>query len=125
MKWRFAGAMAFTGVLVAGSAFGQTGSGTAPTPVLPGTIPPGPQPGSQPGTLPGSPPPPSVPQPGIPGRPQGRTDTLGNPQSPTGPGTMSPCPPGTVSQPCIPGSGSSPMGKAQPGLPSTPPPVQK
>src|SRR5215813_3387655 len=28
-----------------------------------------------------------------------------------GPGPMAPCPPGTLSQPCIPGAGSSPMGK--------------
>jgi hypothetical protein len=125
MKWRFACAMALTGAFVAGSAFGQTGGGPTPTPVLPGTKPPGAQPGSQPGTLPGSPPPPPAPQPVIPGPPQGRTDTLGNPQSPTGPGPLSPCPPGTVSQPCIPGAGSSPMGNNQPGLPGSPPPVQR
>ena len=126
MKWRFACAMALTGAFVAGSALAQTGAGTTPTPVLPGTNPPGTQPGSQPGTLPGSPPPPAVPQPGIPSPPQGRTDTLGNPQSPTGPGPMAPCPPGTVGQACIPGAGSSPMGNSKPGLLSTPPPpVQK
>ena len=125
MKWRLACATALTGAFVAGSALAQTGAGTTPTPALPGTKPPGTQPGSQPGTLPGSPPPPPMPQPGIPSPPQSRTDTLGNPQSPTGPGPMAPCPPGTVSLPCIPGTGSSPMGNSQPGLPSTPPPVQK
>ena len=92
MKWRLACATALTGAFVAGSALAQTGAGTTPTPTLPGTKPPGAQPGSQPGTLPGSPPPPPMPQPGIPSPPQSRTDTLGNPQSPTGPGPMAPCP---------------------------------
>jgi len=118
MRWRFACAMALTGAFATGPALAQTTPGKAPTPALPGSTPPN----SQPGTLPGSPPPPSMPQSGIPARPQGPTDTLGNPQSPTGPGPMAPCPPGTLSQPCIPGAGSSPMGKGQPGLPGTPPP---
>jgi hypothetical protein len=97
MTWKTACAVALVGAFVTGTASAQTTTPGVPgTPALPGT--------TQPGTLPGAPGPT---QPGIPGGvPQSpQSNTPGGTSSPAGPGTgtMQPCPPGTVSQPCIPG----------------------
>lgn len=117
MTWKTACAVALVGAFVTGTASAQTTTPGVPgTPGLPGS--------AQPGTLPGAPGPtqPRVPPGSVPQSPQ--STIPGGTSSPAGPGTgmMQPCPPGTVSQPCIPGrTNPSPSNTAQPGTQPTQP----